>query len=130
MSSLHGALFLPLVGWAFDAFESGEKKTEFRVYGPRWNERTCAVGRLVVLSRGYGKGHRLLGKVTSFQALDAPPDPDAWARAFGGPLGAHAKVAAIGIEVVAPLVEVKPPPGKWVSVCDCTSISVDEKEAL
>lgn len=130
MSPLHGALFLPLVGWAFDAFESGDKKTEFRIYGPRWNERTCPVGRLVVLSRGYGKSKRLLGKVVSFQALDAPPDPAAWARAFGGPLAAHSKVAAIGIEVVAPMVEIKSPPGRWVSICDCTTIAADEAESL
>ena len=48
------ALFIPLRGVYFDQFERGEKRTEYRQRGPRWNAETCAIGRRVVLSRGYG----------------------------------------------------------------------------
>ena len=30
-----------------------------RVYGPRWNEKTCFIGRRATLSKGYEKGSRL-----------------------------------------------------------------------
>lgn len=59
-------LFIPLKGKWFDAFVCGEKADELRAYGPRWNERTCRVGRPVTLSRGYGKHERLGGHVSAF----------------------------------------------------------------
>ena len=46
------ALFIPLKTAYFEAFRAGTKTVEFRLYGPRWNERTCPVGRSVVLSKG------------------------------------------------------------------------------
>lgn len=60
-------LFVPLYMRWFEAFKDGSKSTEFRTYGPRWNERTCIVGRRVVLSGGYGKRHRLQARVTGFE---------------------------------------------------------------
>jgi hypothetical protein len=60
------ALFIPLYTRYFVAFKEGRKKTEFRDYGPRWNERTCLPGRRVTLSKGYGKYERLSGRVTKF----------------------------------------------------------------
>ena len=60
-------LFIPLKTEYYEAFKSGEKTEELRLYGPRWNEGTCAVGRPVVLSKGYGKAHRLGGRVTNFK---------------------------------------------------------------
>lgn len=59
-------LFIPLRGEYFDAFERGEKVTEYRQRGPRWNAETCYIGRRVVLSRGYGKHRRLTGIITGF----------------------------------------------------------------
>jgi hypothetical protein len=59
-------LFIPLKSEFFYRFKSGDKKSELRLYGPRWNEKTCAVGRSVVLSKGYGKGERLTGVVEQF----------------------------------------------------------------
>ncbi|OPY72466.1 MAG: hypothetical protein A4E63_01209 [Syntrophorhabdus sp. PtaU1.Bin050] len=59
-------LFIPLKREHFESFESGAKTTEFRQYGPRWNERTCIVGRPVILSLGYGKQRRLKGVITAF----------------------------------------------------------------
>jgi hypothetical protein len=65
-------LFIPLKTKFFEAFNNGSKTTEYRLYGPRWNERTCPVGRPVVLSKGYSKAHRLSGVITAFQT-DATP---------------------------------------------------------
>lgn len=59
-------LFIPLKAEHYDAFARGDKTCERRLYGPRWNERTCPVGRKVVLSRGYGKKHRMHGHIASF----------------------------------------------------------------
>jgi hypothetical protein len=61
-------LFIPLKGEYFDAFANGTKTTEYRIYGPRWNRRTCQPGRAVTLSRGYSKRQRLTGRVTGFLA--------------------------------------------------------------
>lgn len=62
-------LFIPLCGKWYDAFAAGTKDTEYRAYGPRWNERTCPRGRKVTLSRGYGKAHRMVRVVALFQRL-------------------------------------------------------------
>jgi hypothetical protein len=60
-------LFVPLKTEWFRAFASGSKREEFRVFGPRWNERTCAVGRRVTLSHGYSRRERLHGQVARFE---------------------------------------------------------------
>ncbi len=60
-------LFIPLASAYFEAFLAGKKREELRRYGPRWNERTCRIGRAVVLSKGYGKRHRLIGRVEGFK---------------------------------------------------------------
>ena len=63
-------LFIPLKRKYFEAFAKGEKTTEYRPYGPRWNDKTCVPGRPVVLSLGYGKRDRLSGIIA-----DAVQDP-------------------------------------------------------
>ena len=60
-------LFIPLKKEHFEAFERGEKAEEYRPAGPRWNHRTCRVGRRVTLSNGYGKSRRLSGRVVSYR---------------------------------------------------------------
>lgn len=60
-------LFIPLKTEYYEAFANGSKRDELRRYGPRWNERTCEIGRDVVLSKGYGKQHRLTGYVRRFK---------------------------------------------------------------
>lgn len=60
-------LFVPLKAVYFDRFADGTKKVEYRRYGPRWNEKTCPIGRAVILSRGYGKACRLGGRVEGFE---------------------------------------------------------------
>ena len=44
-------LFIPLNTEYFEAFADGSKGEELRLYGPRWNEETCKLGREVVLSK-------------------------------------------------------------------------------
>ena len=45
-------LFVPLATRWYEKFESGEKDTEYRQFGPRWNFKTCIVGRSAILSKG------------------------------------------------------------------------------
>ena len=59
-------LSIPLKTKWFNLFKSSAKTSELRRYGPRWNEKTCPVGRAVTLSKGYGKHERLSGRVTAF----------------------------------------------------------------
>lgn len=61
-------LFIPLKKQWYLAFECGEKDTEYRAYGPRWNERTCRPGRKATLSCGYS-GARLERTITTFHKL-------------------------------------------------------------
>jgi hypothetical protein len=61
-------LFIPLKAEYYREFACGMKTTEYRLYGPRWNERTCVIGRPVTLSLGYGKRERLRGTVAGFLA--------------------------------------------------------------
>ena len=64
-------LFIPLKGEHYDAFERGDKTTEYRAYGPRWNEKTCHPYRWATLSRGYGKKNRMMGVIGKSEI--APP---------------------------------------------------------
>lgn len=60
-------LFIPLKTEYYEAFEGGKKRDELRLYGNRWNEKTCPIGRPVTLSKGYGKRHRMHGTVSRFK---------------------------------------------------------------
>jgi len=60
-------LFIPLKTEYYEAFADGSKTEELRLYGPRWNEGTCPVGRKVTLSKGYGKQNRLSGLIWKFK---------------------------------------------------------------
>lgn len=76
-------LFIPLKSEFFEAFRRGEKKTEYRLYGARWNGSTCAPGRPVVLSKGYGKHARLYGQVQSFSICTSPAGLPGWRECYG-----------------------------------------------
>lgn len=80
-------LFIPLKTEFFEAFERGDKTIEFRPYGPRWNERTCHVGREVVLSHGYGTKRRLRGVVAAFERSAEPTNTAAWRKCYGDRAG-------------------------------------------
>lgn len=67
MSETDSALFVPLMSRYYEAFERGEKTEELRLYGPRWNEETCRIGRPITLSKGYGKKNRLHGIIWKFK---------------------------------------------------------------
>lgn len=67
-------LFIPLRMKYFLKFWMGQKKTEYRPYGKRWNEKTCYPGRAVTLSGGYGKRHRMQGKVVKAEIVEPSAD--------------------------------------------------------
>ena len=60
-------IFLPLNKKWYWQFIFGEKSNELRLYGKRWNEKTCAPGRRVTLSCGYNKQHRRMGTIIDFE---------------------------------------------------------------
>lgn len=62
-------LFIPLRTKWFIAFVTGEKDTEYRAYGARWNERTCRVGRPATIAHGYSGVGRLQREVAGFEKL-------------------------------------------------------------
>ena len=76
-------LFIPLKSEFYDAFADGSKTVEYRRYGPRWNARTCERGRPVILSKGYGKRHRMRGTITGFMVSNYPTQTDAWKKCYG-----------------------------------------------
>ncbi|WP_415907011.1 hypothetical protein [Oleiharenicola sp. Vm1] len=90
-------LFIPLKRAFFDAFERGAKTTEYRIYGPRWNESTCPVGRPVVLSLGYGKAHRLHGTIRSFTRMKRPEKLPGWIECYGAGEGRVAACIEINV---------------------------------
>lgn len=63
-------LFLPLKACYFRAFELGEKRIEWRHYGPRWNRQNAYRGRPLTLSLGYS-GARLTGAVVRSRRVPA-----------------------------------------------------------
>jgi hypothetical protein len=69
-------LFVPLKTEFYEAFEQGLKDEEFRLYGPRWNEKTCRIGRNATLSKGYGKHSRMVREIIGFKVVDASYNPD------------------------------------------------------
>lgn len=89
-------LFIPLKREHFEAFKSGEKETEFRPHGRRWNSNTCRIGRLVTLSLGYGKANRLTGRVVGFEVSRTPSLRPKWRAIYGN---AIADVSCIHIHL-------------------------------
>lgn len=88
-------LFIPLKTEFYEAFRDGSKTVEYRRYGPRWNERTCERGRPVVLSKGYGKRHRMQGTIVGFMVSNHPTTSEAWIKCYGtsGDLAACIRIA-------------------------------------
>jgi len=80
-------LFIPLKAKFFNAFERGEKDTEYRLRGGRWNGETCRIGRRVVLSCGYGKTRRLTGEIIGFSYDTAPGKMPGWVACYGSRAG-------------------------------------------
>lgn len=74
-------LFLPLRTRWFREFQAGIKTIEYRVYGPRWHEQTCTVGRPVVVSHGYS-GDRLTATIKRFRRIPLSRAPKAARELF------------------------------------------------
>ena len=77
------ALFIPLKTEYYEAFCDGSKTVECRKYGKGWNEKTCTIGKKVVISKGYGKQNRKSGVIVGFtkQVMDS----EAWIDCYGEP---------------------------------------------
>lgn len=88
-------LFVPLKKEYYEEFVSGNKNTEYRKYGPGWNEKTCQIGRPVVISLGYGKNRRSKGVITSFNIVESTNIPAA-REVYGI---SKINLAAIGIDL-------------------------------
>lgn len=105
MAEIRGRpLFIPLKSEYYADFASGMKTREYRLYGPRWNERTCRPGRPVTLSRGYGTRDRLHGTIAGF---DWPPLACLETHvmrelvALFGEMSWHTKIACIDIDLTS-----------------------------
>jgi hypothetical protein len=95
-------LFIPLNTEYFNAVADGSKREELRRYGPRWNEKTCTVGRDVVLSKGYGKKSRLTGRVWKFKRQHGSTFGSTYQAAILDVFGTlDIEIACIAIEVTA-----------------------------
>lgn len=72
--SLKTPLFIPVKTKFYEDFLDGTKDTEYRKAGPRWNKRTCWIGRPAVISKGYGKQNRLYRTVQFYEEkmMDTP----------------------------------------------------------
>ncbi len=70
------ALFIPLKTKYWNEFVFGTKTYEYRLDGPRWNSKTCFKDRPVVLSKGYGKKHRMRGIIRASWLIIDCDDPD------------------------------------------------------
>lgn len=75
-------LFIPLMTEYFEAFASGRKRFEYRVHGPRWNEKTCTVGRKAIIAKGYG-WPRLQARVLQTSIIRPKYAPAEALRLFG-----------------------------------------------
>lgn len=93
-------LFIPLKTEYFDDFKSGIKDIEYRICGPRWNEKTCRVGRAATISKGFGNKDRLSGKVSSFERRHATSLPVQAQEAIYDCYGTlNREIACIGITI-------------------------------
>jgi len=100
-------VFIPLKREHFEAFAFNAKDRgpngfmeEYRLAGKRWNASTCPVGARVTLSLGYGKAHRLGGRVAGYrESLDKAATPT-FCEIYG-PHDGQRKAACIEIEMDA-----------------------------
>jgi hypothetical protein len=93
-------LFIPLKTEYYEQFKAGAKTHELREFGPRWNFKTCCVGRRVTLSKGYGSADRIEGVINSFDIKHGSRFRDADAVAIEAIYGSlDVEIAVIGIEV-------------------------------
>lgn len=100
MNPLLKPLFIPLKKEYYEAFDRGEKTTEYRLYGLRWNGVTCKLGRSVVLSCGYGKSRRIKGIINSFSIEYITFKIPGWIECYGAEKG---PAACIGITILSNL---------------------------
>lgn len=96
-------LFVALKTEYWKQFRDGTKRDELRLYGPHWNERTCAVGRAVTLSKGYGKSGRMSGVVRAFKRQRGSTFGRAYREAIQAVYGTlDVEIACISIDLLEP----------------------------
>lgn len=88
-------LFIPLKTEYFLAFKQRLKEHELRLYGSRWNEKTCRIGRLATLSKGYGKHERITRSVAGFERKALSELSEADRAAFTACYGEDANDVAV-----------------------------------
>lgn len=69
-------LFIPLKKFWYSVFLAGDKNTEYRAYGPRWNEKTCFPGRDALLNNGYTNKNSIQATVISLDVLPLDQAPE------------------------------------------------------
>lgn len=69
-------LFIFLKKCWYEMFLAGDKSTEYRVYSPRWNEKTCFTGREILLSNGYTNKNSIQATVNSLDVLPFDQAPE------------------------------------------------------
>lgn len=95
------ALFIPLKAEYYEAFERGEKDTEYRPLNNLWNSARCYPGRRVILSYGYGKRRRLTGRIKSFSHHRDPSQLKGWNECYGIKAG-FAACICIDLDLMTP----------------------------
>jgi len=99
-SEILNPLFVLLKTEYYEAFADGSKCEVLHRYGARWNENTCLLGRHVVLSKGYGKQHRMIGRVSKFKRQYGTTFDSANKAAILAVFGTlHIEIACISIEL-------------------------------
>lgn len=120
-------LFIPLKGEYFDAFAAGTKHAEYRPHNGRWNAVTCRVGRRVLLSRGYGRQHRLWATITAFAIELSPQSLPGWLACYGH---RHSEACVITLQIdasqpisnILPEAEIAPPSEKPASPLQAVAV--------
>lgn len=75
-------LFIPLKKEFFRQFKRGKKRHEYRLFGKRWNNKTCFPGRPVILSSGYS-GPRLFGIIENVRVIVNARHLPGWVECYG-----------------------------------------------
>ncbi len=79
-------IFIPLKKQYFEEFERGEKTTEHRHWGRRWNSDNCRLGRRVTLALGYTK-KRLHGEIVGYKKSYLVDEIPGWKECYGDSKG-------------------------------------------
>lgn len=89
-------VFIPLAKKHYERYEAGEKDTEYRPHGPRWNKSTCYRDRRVILSCGYGTKRRMTAIIEYIEEVEPT-------KVFVSIYGEGVRCLAIKLREIKPL---------------------------